>query len=282
MGCFHTGLKRIFNVLLPASFAWAACLPIYAQAPLQATEPAAIAHVAVQVSDLAKSREFYERLGYEEAFALDQGGAPTEAFLKVNDRQFIELYPQRNPSQTVGFLHVCFESEDLEKLNQFYLSRGLTPTPVRRAGAGNLLFTMEGPEKQNIEYTQYMPGSRHTNDRGKHLGADRIANRIAGVGIGMHDPAAASAFYTEKLGFRSTHSFVSGQVAFAIPGDATQQIDFLAPLPDASFELFLAVPNLHSAAAELKARNIPAQKRGKTLAISDPDGNQILFTEARF
>ena len=48
-----------------------------------------IAHVAIRVQNLLASRAFYEKLGYQEAFALDNGGAPTEAFLKVNDTQFI-------------------------------------------------------------------------------------------------------------------------------------------------------------------------------------------------
>src|SRR5277367_1507265 len=127
--------------------------------PAETSTPAlaGIAHAAIRVSDLAKSRDFYEKLGFEEAFAMDNGGKPTEAFLKINDRQFIELYPQKDASQPVGFMHVCFESTDIEELNQEYVARGLAPTAVRKAGAGNMLFTMQGPEKQNIEYTRYMP-----------------------------------------------------------------------------------------------------------------------------
>jgi hypothetical protein len=40
---------------------------------------------------------------------MHQGGVPTQSFIKINDRQFIELYPQREASQTIGFMHVCFE-----------------------------------------------------------------------------------------------------------------------------------------------------------------------------
>ena len=165
-----------------------------------------------------EARAFYEKLGFEEAFAMGSGGTPTEAFLKVNDRQFIELYPQREPSQRIGFMHVCFESADVEKLNGEYLSRGLGPTPVKKAGAGNLLFTMEGPERQNIEYTQYMPGSKHTNDIGLHLGANRISQQIVGLGIEMRDPAAASSFNEQKLGFRPAQRAFEG--GFRRAGDS--------------------------------------------------------------
>src|ERR1700685_1586792 len=162
---------------------------VVAQAPTPAPLLTGIAHVAIRVSDLNQSRNFYQKLGFEEAFTLTKDGVTTESFLKVNDRQFIEMYPQQQPAQPIGFMHVCFESTDMEALNRDYLARGLSPTPVKRAGAGNLLFTMVGPEQQNIEYTEYMPGSMHSNDRGKHLGAHRISEEIVGLSLVMEDPA---------------------------------------------------------------------------------------------
>jgi len=183
----------------------------------------------------------------EEAFAMDKGGSPTEAFFKVNDRQFIELYPGRDASQSVGFMHICFEAADINALCQDYVAHGLAPTPVKRAGAGNLLFTLQRPDQpgppsdlrgaptQNIEYTQYMPGSRHTLDFGQHLGPHRIADHIAGAGIPMADPAAAAAFYLDKLSFaRAPHplepGLESGIAALMLPATPAQRIEFLPPL----------------------------------------------------
>ena len=149
---------------------------------IQPANLAGIAHVAFRVSDLTRSRIFYQKLGFEQAFVTSKNGKTTESFLKANDHQFIEIYPQQDPSQSIGFMHVCFEATDLEALNHAYLGRSLTPTPVKGAGAGNLLFTMVGPEEQNIECTQYMPGSLHTKDQGQHLGEDRISKEIVGCG----------------------------------------------------------------------------------------------------
>jgi catechol 2,3-dioxygenase-like lactoylglutathione lyase family enzyme len=237
-----------------------------------------IAHAAIRVSDLARSLAFYEKLGFTEAFAMDNGGTPTEAFLKVNDRQFIELYPQREPSQPIGFMHVCFEATDIEKLNQEYRSRGLAPTPVKKAGAGNLLFTMQGPEEQNIEYTQYMPGSKHTNDIGLHLGADRISKQIVGLGIEMQDLAAASSFYEEKLGFRpAQHAFETGFAALEVPGESGEQIEFVSRSPGPAFRLLFSVPDLPRVAAQLRALQIFVVKHKSELSIQDPDGNTIVF-----
>jgi hypothetical protein len=172
---------------------------------------------------------------------------PTQVFLKVNDRQFIEIYPQQQLKQPVGFMHVCFESNDLEGLHNFYLARGLAPISVRRAGAGNLLFTMEGPEKQNIEYTQYMPGSRHTNDRGKHLGPHRIAETILAAGIQMQDPDAARAFYIDKLDFAPAMPIEPGRIGLALPGASGQEVEIIEqsralPLSSSSSFLIFATP----------------------------------------
>src|ERR1700744_1233026 len=229
--------------------------------PPAPTTLAGIAHVALRVSDLNRSRDFYQKLGFEQAFAFTKDGATTEVFLKVNDRQFLEMYRQQQPPQEIGFMHVCFESTDLEELNRAYRARDLTPTPVKRAGAGNLLFTMEGPEKQNIEYTQYMPGSLHSNDQGKHLGAGRISKQIIGVSITFNDPNAAEGFYTQKLGFRPLQRFGAiVRIALQLPGPPLEVVQ-LAPA-GADFAIYFPVTNLRDTAARLHTLGLPVERLG--------------------
>ena len=91
-----------------------------------------IAHIAFRVSDLDREIAFLGKLGYEEAFTITYGGKTTEVFIKINDRQFIELYPQTDPSQPLGWMHVCFEAGDLNALQQYYASEGLNPRPSAR------------------------------------------------------------------------------------------------------------------------------------------------------
>jgi catechol 2,3-dioxygenase-like lactoylglutathione lyase family enzyme len=248
-------------------------------AQAQADTPllAGIAHVAIRVSDLNQSRDFYQKLGFEEAFALSKDGVTTESFLKVNDQQFIEMYP-RQPSQPIGFMHVCFEGADLEALNRDYVSRGLSPTPVKRAGAGNLLFTLEGPEKQNIEYTQYMPGSLHSNDRGKHLGANRISSQVVAVSVAMEDPLAAEAFYRQKLGFQPLQRFFEpGLMALQLPGSSHQMVQIAKA--GSPLQIFFSVQDLRHAAAQLNTLHLSVEKRGSMLTIQDLDGNRIVFVK---
>jgi catechol 2,3-dioxygenase-like lactoylglutathione lyase family enzyme len=271
------------------------CLPaallILAASPSSAQESAAvatqtpqltgIAHAAIRVADLLKSRDFYQKLGFEEAFSMSKDGKPTQSFLKINDRQFIELYPRRDESQPPAFLHVCFESKEIETLNRVYAERGLSPISVRKAAAGNLLFTMVGPEKQNLEYTQYMPGSKHTLDQGKHLGANRISEELVAVGIEMQDAAAAREFYERNLSFVPVPRLKTSEIWFELPGLPSQQVQIVQHAPGTAFQMYFSVPDLRRAAKQLKALHLTVEKHQNTLAIQDPDGNRIVFVKGK-
>lgn len=237
---------------------------------------AGVAHVAIRVHDLATSRAFYEKLGFEQAFDLRKNDIPYESFIKVNDRQFIELYPVDAKNPDPAFLHVCFEGVDLNAIHDDYVSRGLTPIAVRKAGAGNLLFTLEGPEHQNIEYTQYMPGSLHSNDQGKHLGSDRVADSIFAVALAMHNPAEARDFYINQLMFKS----IAGDPLFLhMPGDSGQEIE-IAPYASLTTRarLTLRSANISKSAHLLHKQDIKFVKSAdNTLTVADPDGNILMI-----
>jgi catechol 2,3-dioxygenase-like lactoylglutathione lyase family enzyme len=225
-----------------------------------------IAHVAFRVAGLEAARSFYQRLGFQQFFEMKQGDMTTEAFLKINDRQFIELYPRSDPSQALGLMHVCYESNDLEALHAAYVQHGLTVSDVRKAGAGNLLMTMKDPEGQTIEFTQYMPGSGHYEDRGKHLGADRVSQILIGATTAAHDVTAVRAFYVEKLGFRE----LSGG-ALRVPGDSRQELDFAAS------GIQFGVSDLQQTGRVLARLGLQVRSSPTALTVSDPDANVISF-----
>ncbi len=251
--------------------------PVIAEQLPEPTPALSIAHVALRALDLQKSREFYRKLGFEEAFLFEKNGSPTEVFLKINDRQFIELYPRENNSQAPGFMHACFDSSDLESLSQIYRERGVSTTPVARAGAGNLLFSVKYPKQQVIEFTQYMSGSMHSNDRGKHLGRNRISKHITGVGMPMEDPAASVAFYEHKLGFRRAPYSRADGATMLLPGASAEMVEILH-LPDAAgFTLFFSISDLRQTASALSRAHLSVEKHNSSLSIVDPDGNRIVF-----
>src|ERR1700761_8647837 len=108
---------------------FAAVAGIHAQTPADTSVPAGpaitgIAHVAFRVSDIDKEVNFLGKLGFEEAFTNTSGAKTMEIFVKINDRQFIEIYPQTDPKQPLGWMHVCYESGDLNGLDAAYAAHG--------------------------------------------------------------------------------------------------------------------------------------------------------------
>jgi catechol 2,3-dioxygenase-like lactoylglutathione lyase family enzyme len=250
-----------------------------------------IAHIAIRVKDIAASVAFYNKLGFQQAFAISSGNVTTQSFIKLNDRQFIEIYPATGPETGIGFMHLCFEGADLNAVHDYYVAEGLAPSPVRTAGAGNLLFTLKGLQQlsvpQNIEYTQYVPGSLHSKDFGQHLGPDRVGDKMTVVALAMQDPAAAGAFYVGKLGFTPAPGSAD---RFNLPGASGEQVEIVsaAELGDRS-SIILTTPNLDKAAAQLTRQDVAFKRASSAvtggkgqgtrniemIAVTDPDGNII-------
>jgi catechol 2,3-dioxygenase-like lactoylglutathione lyase family enzyme len=266
-------IRVIARMAVALSFSFCLLTP-FLKAQSQPPPLAGIAHVAIRVHDLATARDFYAKLGFQEAFNLSKDGVVYESFIKISDRQFIELYPVTAKDPKAGFLHLCFEGDDLNAIYADYVSRGLVPTPVRKAGAGNLLFTMVGPENQNIEYTQYLPGSLHSNDKGKHLSEDRIADRMVSASLAMQDTAAAHNFYVDKLIFRAA----SADAMFLyLPGDSGQKIEIAPVTLGTRARIILNAISLSKASELLRRQQIPWSKAKNELSVTDPDGNIILI-----
>jgi catechol 2,3-dioxygenase-like lactoylglutathione lyase family enzyme len=239
-----------------------------------------LAHTAIRVKDIAASQAFYEKLGFEKAFSAEKNGVVTQAFYKINDREFLEIYPQLGPDpakEPIGFMHLCFDGKDLEALHTHYLNEGLQPIAVRKAGMGNLLFTLRGPEGQNIEYTQYMPDSKHTLDKGQHLGPNRISDEMYGVALGIRDLPSAMTFYKEKLGFGTLPG--RGDV-LVIPG-STEEIYLFSSDGDTRSRTYFAVADVGKTAAELKRRGLGVKRSKGEATVTDPDGNLVMFRADR-
>lgn len=231
--------------------------------------------MAFRVGKLEAARGFYNRLGFEQFFEMKQGDRTTEAFLKINDRQFIELYPQTGASQPIGLMHVCYESSDLEALHAEYVQRGLTVSDVRKAAAGNLLMTMKDPEGQTIEYTEYMPGSRHFEDRGKHLGAKRVAQTMLGATAPARDAAAIRTFYVEKLGFTEVGRGIPARLL--TPGSGGQELDIATAGPGVKSGIQFGVADLQQTAGILAGLGMAVKATPTLLTVADPDGAVVSF-----
>jgi catechol 2,3-dioxygenase-like lactoylglutathione lyase family enzyme len=242
----------------------------------QSTDLTGIAHIALRVNDFAKSRDFYHNLGFEQAFEFTDDGKLSVAYIKVNDRQFIELIPRTSDSQPGGILHTCFEVADIESLHRAYVERGLQPTEAKKARAGNLLFVMHGPDNQLLEYTQYMPQSLHSLDHGKHLG-NRISTHMLQATTAVRDLPGERAYYTGKLDFKNAGS--DGNEMY-VAGNSGDKIELQADTPATKPRVVFTVTNLRQAAKQLHKRGFKVQKDRHTVSVTDPDGAVIMFVAA--
>jgi catechol 2,3-dioxygenase-like lactoylglutathione lyase family enzyme len=231
-----------------------------------------IAHVALRVGDVARSRAFYKTLGWEQAFEFNDEQGTTVSYVKVSDRQYIELCRRDKPSEPIGFMHICLETSDLERLSAAYTELGLTPTESKKGRAGNVLFNLRDPEGYVVEYTQYLAGSLHTNARGKFASEARLSNHMISVVVRAKDIDAEKAFFVGKLGFSG-----SGY-RLGVPGKPDETIEIQPLVAGAVPELtFAADPKW--VAGELKKRGLEGKLAGGGAEVRDPDGTVIRFCE---
>src|SRR5438105_4721472 len=148
-----------------------------------------MAHMAYYVSDLKKARDYYEGwLGFQEAFVLhNPDGSDHVVFIKINDRQYIELFAEAPKDH--GFIHDAgFETNNAKGMRDHLASVGVkVPDSVTKDEAGNLSFDIVDPSGFTIQIVQYMPGSMTAKTNGKFMPAARISDHIDHIGLLVND-----------------------------------------------------------------------------------------------
>jgi len=263
-----------------------------------------IAHVAFEVSDMAKARAFYgDLLGYEEPFRLFQeNGSVLLTYFKINDRQFIEILPNLPPGQDERLSHLAIETTDIESLRLFLAEKGIkTPDKVNKGRDGNLNLTLTDPDGHKIEFVQYLPDSLHSKTKGEYLSARRISDRMLHVGITVKDVAAADRFYKEVLGLSEIWrggmtSSKTDWINMKVP-DGTDYIEYMLikENPDRRLlgilhHLALQVPDIQKALEAIRQSpsgwepaTVESPRVGRNnrwqLNLYDPDGSRTELME---
>src|SRR6478735_1174065 len=139
-----------------------------------------ISHIALYVHDIEKSRAFYKDfLGFAEPYSLpNPDGSLHLTWIKINDRQTIELFPEKEAGSD-RLNHIALETEDANGLRQYLGNRGLavpTNTPIGKIGNANYL--VKDPDGHNVEIVQYLPDGWTRREKGKFLPDSRISKRI--------------------------------------------------------------------------------------------------------
>lgn len=261
-----------------------------------------VAHIAIFSADVEASRRFYTGLlGYEEAYKLTEpDGKLRLTFIKINDRQFIEMFPEKEPKSD-RLNHIALEVDDIEAMRAYLAAKGIqVPAKVPKGRTGNLNFTIKDPDGHGVEFVQYLPDSDSGKTRGKSMGAG-LSNRLAHIGILVGSLEKASAFYHDLLGFRETwRGSRDGKVLNWVNMKAPESNDYLEfmlydQLPEptkrgSAHHLCLFVPDIDKSKAWLAGRAAAAGytrelevrtgiNRRRQLNLYDPDGTRTELME---
>ncbi len=199
-----------------------------------------VAHIGLKTNDMAAARLFYGHiLGFQEPFSLDNvsGGGLMLTYFKVNDHQYIEVFPELKSDTEDRLSHIAFETTNIQQLRDYLAGKGVAvPDTVHTGRDGNLNMMLKDPDGHNVEFVEYRPGSLHTKNFGKFLPDTRVSTHIIHVGVTVTDRAAADRFYKDVLGFQE---FWHG----GMQDDRTDWIDMRVPDGTDWLEYMLNVHN---------------------------------------
>jgi lactoylglutathione lyase len=231
----------------------------------------------------------------------NKDGSLSLTFIKVNEDQFLELFPGLKPGQ--DRLHqVAFYVDNAEALRAYLAAQGVkVPERVPRGRIGNSNFSIRDPDGHTVEFVQYEPEGWTRRERGKFLGESRVSTRIKHVGFLVGDLPAARKFWGELLGFQETwrgsrDNQTLSWVNMKVP-DGDDYVEFMLysklPAGDArgtQNHLCLEVPDIEKAKAMLESRPYrhtytkPLEirtgiNRKRQLNLYDPDGTRTELME---
>ncbi len=192
------------NRLLNTACWLTAMLAISAQAA-ERPRIVGIANIAVKVDNLDEARRFYSGvLGLAEAFQTrDTEVAGSLACFKVNDHQYVEVSPTLQSETEDRLIRIGFETNDARGLRGYLAGKGVpVPSRIGKDANGNRSFVVKDPDGHAVEFVEYLPGSLHSRNFGRHLAGTRIADHMLHVGVRVVDPVKADGFYKDILGFR--------------------------------------------------------------------------------
>lgn len=121
-----------------------------------------IQHIGIPTNDIKKTIAFYKELGFETALqTINKEADEKVAFLKLKTL-VIETYENKVAKFESGAIdHVAIDVNDIEEVYQYISEKKLNTTndtihflPFWKNGVR--FFTIEGPNMEKIEFSQYL------------------------------------------------------------------------------------------------------------------------------
>src|SRR6266446_5497707 len=250
----------------------------------------ALGLVRFRVSDLQKSRDFYQQ-------TFQIGGVSQECFgvntlcLNINSTQRIELV-QGDTSGSNLVDQIGFRTEDLDGLRSYLIRRGLKPEAITKNKQDQPSFSVLDPEGHRVVFLpRPSPGSFFS-------WPGQVGSEIIHAGFVVRDRAAEDHFYKDILGFRPYwHGGMKDDkddwVAMQVP-DGTDWVEYMlniSPTADKHTlgvmnHIALGVEDIHETEKRLIANGWKPGEKPKLgrdgkwqLNLYDPDDTRIEFME---
>ena len=121
-----------------------------------------VQHIVIPTNDIENTIEFYQKLGFEIAFrTVNEEANEKVVFLKLHTL-VIETYENKAAVMQSGAIdHIAIDVKDIEKVYAMINQAGLNSTqdtvhflPFWENGVK--FFTIEGPNKEKVEFSQYL------------------------------------------------------------------------------------------------------------------------------
>lgn len=121
-----------------------------------------VQHIGIPTNNIEKTIEFYQKLGFEIAFqTVNEEANEKVVFLKLHTL-VIETYENKAAVMQSGAIdHIAIDVKDIEKVYAMINQAGLNSTqdtvhflPFWENGVK--FFTIEGPNKEKVEFSQYL------------------------------------------------------------------------------------------------------------------------------
>jgi catechol 2,3-dioxygenase-like lactoylglutathione lyase family enzyme len=307
MHCFRNRFVAA-TLFAVATLCLVAGVPVLAQdAAPQRPQITGISHAGYFVSDLPKALDFWHDLmGFDEMYTLNKPGTDQVriAFIKINDRQHIELFTDQPTVPPNMMSHLCFTVSNVDQMRAYLRSKGFDVKPGNgsKTRTGDYAFEIHDPDGTLIEFVQSLPTGWEAQAEGKFQPPTRISDGIYHIGFLVGNTEKSLHFYEDILGFKETwrggrDPKVLSWINLRVP-DGTDYIELMlyAKLPatyGTQNHISLQVPDMQKAIAELESR--PGYKAyltyGKPLEVHvgvngkrqvnlyDPDGTRVELME---
>jgi catechol 2,3-dioxygenase-like lactoylglutathione lyase family enzyme len=219
-------------------------------------------------------------------------------YYKVNDQQYIEIYPGLKGDDQDRLSHVAFETTDARKLRDYLESKGVkVPASLKPGLDKNLSFMVDDPEGRRIEFMQYMPGGLHDSYKRKLEPDTRVSSHMIHAGFIVHDRTAEDKFYKDILGFTvmwygGMKDDVISWVDMRVP-NGTDWLEYMLRIQNPTPKqrgvmnhFALGVTNIQVADRKVKANGADPQQKPKIgrdgkwqLNLYDPDLTRVELME---